>query len=64
MQGLLDFLDAINLDRTLAAENESKNDDAVTLITLHNTKGLEYKKVVITGLEEGVFPWQTKTVLT
>ena len=61
MQGLLDFLDAINLDRTLAAENESKNDDAVTLITLHNTKGLEYKKVVITGLEEGVFPWQTKT---
>ncbi len=27
MQGLLDFLDAINLDRTLAAENESKNDD-------------------------------------
>ena len=61
MQGLIEFLDAINLDRTLAAENDSKNDDAVTLITLHNTKGLEYKKVVITGLEEGVFPWQTKT---
>ncbi len=28
----------------------------VTLITMHNTKGLEFERVVITGLEEGVFP--------
>jgi DNA helicase-2/ATP-dependent DNA helicase PcrA len=42
------------------SEGESLQ-DAVTLITLHNTKGLEYSKVVITGLEEGVFPWQGKT---
>ena len=28
----------------------------VTLITLHNTKGLEFDRVVITGLEEGIFP--------
>lgn len=61
MEGLLEFLDAINLERTLALENEQKIDDAVTLITLHNTKGLEYKKVVITGLEEGIFPWQSKS---
>lgn len=60
MEGLLEFLDAINLDRTLAEESENSNDDAVTLITLHNTKGLEYNKVVITGLEEGVFPRQDK----
>jgi DNA helicase-2/ATP-dependent DNA helicase PcrA len=26
------------------------------LITLHNTKGLEFDRVVITGLEEGIFP--------
>ncbi len=56
MEGLLQFLDAINLDRTLDAENEAAGDDAVTLITLHNTKGLEYNRVIITGLEEGVFP--------
>lgn len=61
MEGLLEFLDAINLDRTLAQENEESVDDAVTLITLHNTKGLEYNKVIITGLEEGVFPRQDKT---
>ena len=60
MEGLLLFLDAINLDRTLDAENEAVGDDAVTLITLHNTKGLEYNKVVITGLEEGVFPRMEK----
>lgn len=61
MDGLTAFLDAINLDRTLAAESEEALDDAVTLITLHNTKGLEYNRVVITGLEEGVFPRQDKT---
>ena len=61
MEGLLAFLDAINLDRTLEKENEVDQDNAVTLITLHNTKGLEYNKVVITGLEEGVFPRMGKT---
>ena len=61
MEGLLEFLDAINLDRTLDAENQAVGDNAVTLITLHNTKGLEYNKVIITGLEEGVFPRMEKT---
>ncbi len=61
MEGLVEFLDAINLDRTLDAENQAVGDDAVTLITLHNTKGLEYNRVIITGLEEGVFPRMEKT---
>lgn len=60
MEGLLDFLDSINLDRTLALSDEETSNDAVTLITLHNTKGLEYNRVIITGLEEGVFPRMDK----
>lgn len=60
-EGLTEFLDAINLDRSLEEENDNGSGDAVTLITIHNTKGLEYNNVIITGLEEGVFPRANKT---
>lgn len=30
--------------------------DAVTLMTMHNAKGLEYPVVFVTGLEDGLFP--------
>lgn len=60
-QGLLDFLDHIELDRTIEDENEQiENPDRVTLITLHNTKGLEFSRVIITGMESGVFPREDK----
>ena len=58
--GLLSFLDHIELDRTLE-NNEEESSDKVTLITLHNTKGLEFERVIITGLENGIFPRQDKT---
>lgn len=58
-KGLLDFLDAIELDRSLA-EQAGESADAVTLITLHNTKGLEFNRVIITGLEGGIFPRDDK----
>ena len=57
--GLLDFLDSIELDRSLAEQNDDSV-DAVTLITLHNTKGLEFNRVIITGLENGIFPREEK----
>ena len=59
-QGLTDFLDHVNLDRTLEGEQD-EGEDRVKLITLHNTKGLEFPRVVITGMEAGVFPRTDKT---
>jgi DNA helicase-2/ATP-dependent DNA helicase PcrA len=32
------------------------NADAITLMTMHNAKGLEFPLVFITGLEDGLFP--------
>ena len=58
--GLCDFLDHIELDRSLENPYGEDNEDAVTLITLHNTKGLEFPRVIITGLEYGVFPRRDK----
>ena len=42
----------------LVADADTRADDEglVTLMTLHNAKGLEYPTVFIAGLEDGVFP--------
>ncbi len=54
--GLLEFLDHIELDRTIETEDGEEDSDRVTLITLHNTKGLEFSRVIMTGMELGLFP--------
>jgi DNA helicase II / ATP-dependent DNA helicase PcrA len=54
LAGLAEFLETIELDRRLADQEE--NLDAVTLITMHNTKGLEFPVVIVTGMEQGLFP--------
>jgi DNA helicase-2/ATP-dependent DNA helicase PcrA len=54
--GLTEFLEHIELDRSLGDKNSEQIQDAVTLITLHNTKGLEFRRVIMTGVEQGVFP--------
>lgn len=56
---LIQFLENVALveqeympDGQMVAENS----DAVTLMTMHAAKGLEFKMVFIIGLEEGLFP--------
>jgi DNA helicase-2/ATP-dependent DNA helicase PcrA len=54
-QGALDvFLQQIAL--IADADSRSEDEGLVTLMTLHNAKGLEYPTVFIAGCEDGVFP--------
>ena len=51
-------LDRFLQEMALVADADARSDDEglVTLMTLHNAKGLEYPTVFITGCEDGVFP--------
>ncbi|HEV2981474.1 MAG TPA: UvrD-helicase domain-containing protein [Solirubrobacteraceae bacterium] len=51
---LSDFLQQIAL--LSDADQRSEEEGLVTLMTVHNAKGLEYPIVFIVGLEDGVFP--------
>ena len=48
------YLDMISLDS--GDRQASEHDDAAQLMTLHSAKGLEFKLVLMTGLEETLFP--------
>ncbi len=52
---LAGFVDQVSL-RSETDEEEGAADAAVWLMTLHAAKGLEFPLVVITGMEEGLFP--------
>ena len=53
-----DALDRLLEETALVADQDAyeSDADAVTLITLHAAKGLEFGAVFISGMEEGVFP--------
>jgi len=49
----LDFISSISLDLDSEEEN---NSNAVSLMTVHAAKGLEFKVVFVVALEDGIFP--------
>jgi DNA helicase II / ATP-dependent DNA helicase PcrA len=53
-QGLAEFLEQV----ALVSEQDEYDEAAstVTLMTLHNAKGLEFEVVFIAGMEDGIFP--------
>ena len=48
------FLESVSL--VSDTDNLDEKADAITLITLHQAKGLEYRAVFIVGMEEGLLP--------
>ena len=55
-EGLLQFLESLTLDATTLGNEDPSKQEGVSLITMHNTKGLEFDRVFVTGLEENLFP--------
>lgn len=53
-QALQEFLEEVALISEIDQKEEGK--DAVTLMTLHSAKGLEFDNVFFVGLEEGILP--------
>lgn len=53
---LSDFLEEISLVADISEHKEET--DAVTLMTIHSAKGLEFDCVFLCGMEEGIFPHQ------
>ncbi len=58
---IAEFLDEAALmasvdDRAVKAVNDGLPEEAVTLMTLHNAKGLEFPIVFVVGLEENLIP--------
>jgi len=50
--GLEDFLN----DISLKSDQDAINDETISMMSIHASKGLEYKYVFVIGLEEGFFP--------
>jgi len=55
---LADWLQMVTLDRE---EEEEGTMGGVSLMTLHTSKGLEFKRVFIVGVEEGLIPHRNST---
>ncbi|MGB1014342.1 MAG: ATP-dependent helicase, partial [Nannocystaceae bacterium] len=50
---LADYLEQVSLATTL---DGVEGERSVTMMTIHSAKGLEFGRVYLTGMEEGVFP--------
>lgn len=54
-QGMTDFLNEVSLASDIDSE-EGESTESVTMMTVHAAKGLEFKNVIIVGVEEDLFP--------
>lgn len=57
LSGMEHFFEEVSL----LTDKETREDNAVRLMTIHASKGLEFEYVFITGLEHGLFPSERGT---
>jgi DNA helicase-2/ATP-dependent DNA helicase PcrA len=55
---LVGFLEQASLSDRDDSRDDEKQSHAVTLMTLHSAKGLEFPHVFLVGMEEGILPHQ------
>ncbi len=58
---LAGFLESVTLISDVDTYDE--NADAVVLMTIHSSKGLEFERVYLPGMEEGIFPSRRSAVV-
>ncbi|MFB1032167.1 MAG: 3'-5' exonuclease, partial [Aliarcobacter cryaerophilus] len=46
----------IKIIKTITNQNDEYSNDAISMMSIHSSKGLEFKHLFIIGLEEGFFP--------
>ena len=57
LPSLIDFMRMNGVEgATVDADSDPSNDDKVLIMTMHNSKGLEFPHVYLVGMEEGLFP--------
>lgn len=54
------FLEEVSLLSDI--DNYDENSDAVSMMTLHSAKGLEFQTVFLPGFEEGIFPGMKSSI--
>lgn len=57
-KSIMAFLEEVSLLTDVDKKEEEDEKDYVTLMTVHSSKGLEFRNVYIVGLEEDLFPSQ------
>ena len=55
-EALSAFLEKLTLDSTTLGSHDPRDEAGVTLMTMHNTKGLEFDRVFVVGMEDEIIP--------
>ena len=61
-EDLIEFLEKLTLDTTTLGDKDPRDQPGVTLMTMHNTKGLEFSRVFAVGLEDDIIPGRNSEI--